>query len=138
MGGPLHGYDNLTHDFGDQLKVYEDKFQRSGILGPEIDPDGWIPKINAVIQEEVALNSDLVIYYGGVFFFPRIFLLVKEDLFYAIFSLVLVLAFMWLQFGSVFLAAVGMCGILGSFVVALAIWKALGNASFTFMQGMSI
>jgi predicted RND superfamily exporter protein len=91
-----------------------------------------------VITEELKGNSDLLVYYGGVYCFPRIFHLVKEDLFSACFSLVLVFVFMWFQIGSLFLAVAGALGILSSFAVSLAFWKALGQPAFTLMQGLSI
>ena len=88
--------------------------------------------------EELKGDSDLLVYYGGVYCFPRIFHLVKEDLFSACFSLVLVFVFMWFQIGSLFLAVAGALGILSSFAVSLAFWKALGQPAFTLMQGLSI
>jgi len=138
VGGPLPGYHNLSHNLVSQLKKYENMFQRNGLLGPEINPKGWIPKIDQVISEEKTKNEDLLVFYGGYSSFPRLLHVVNDDLFTAIFSLVLVLVFMWLQLGSVFLAVVGMCGIIASFALALTIWKVGGNPTFTFMQGMSI
>jgi len=78
IGGPLPGFHNLTHNIRAQVKGYEERFQKAGLLGLGTDPDGWIPKIDQEIREALAGNSDLLVFYGGVYLFPRMFDLVEQ------------------------------------------------------------